>query len=124
MSYKTAGGPAAAIGRNIDGKTIADTTLVKGVSEFIPSKIHFVCKTVTGFVSAPTVSVGTNSPNFNNIVTAAALTGLSTIDLVLPGILAGLPVIVRINDTIKARVSIVGVATTLTFDVFVEGIDP
>lgn len=42
---------------------------------FLPTLIRIGVVTTTGFVAAPTVSIGSNSPNYNNVLPATSLGG-------------------------------------------------
>ena len=46
---------------------------------FMPINMIVMLRAVSGFVSVPTVSIGTNAPDYNNILPASALTGLDAI---------------------------------------------
>lgn len=42
---------------------------------FLPSMVRIGVAALTGFISAPTVSLGSNSPNYDNVLPATALGG-------------------------------------------------
>jgi hypothetical protein len=97
----------------IDAKVVGNTALL--ISEPDSSVRHFVVlaniggQTLAGVTSGPTVSLGTNSPNFDNIMAAtvvpASLTGsvfvqpLNTNPLVQNGAVVNLRVSVAANAT-------------------------
>lgn len=43
---------------------------------FMPFFIIVMLRNVVGFTSVPTLSIGTNGPNYNNVLPATALTGV------------------------------------------------
>lgn len=63
--------------------TATGATLLAAVESsrvFIPTSAHVRLVTVAGFVTAPTVSIGTNASAYDSIQPAIALTGLDTAD--------------------------------------------
>jgi hypothetical protein len=88
---------------------------------FEPLLIQFGVQSATGIISVPTVSVGTNSPTYNNILGAMALTGLTgagshTVVLPSPGSMEAL-----YGTDIYANVTGAGVGTELTISVDLIG---
>ena len=67
---------------NVDGKSVANTTIYTMPStsfRFVPLGAHVEVTSVSGTVGVmPTVSMGTNSPNYNNLFTGSALNSLLT----------------------------------------------
>lgn len=73
---------------SINAKNVGNTklgTTLNGVSVFVVLDALTVVNNASGATVGPTVSIGTNSPNFDNIVPATTLTGLT------PGALKLLP---------------------------------
>lgn len=61
--------------------TATGATLLAAVESsrvFIPTSAHLRLVTVAGFVTAPTVSIGTNATDYDSIQAAVVLTGLDT----------------------------------------------
>ncbi len=67
--------------RDVDGKTTGPLTLFTTNEEgpFVPTQLIAGVIGIAGFTSVPTMSLGTNSPNFNNIIAATPLTGLNAL---------------------------------------------
>lgn len=88
---------------------------------FEPLMIQFEVASATAVISVPTVSIGTNSPTYNNILLAMALTGLTgagshTIVLPSPASMEAL-----YGTDVYANVTGAGVDTELTIEVDVIG---
>lgn len=103
----------------VDGKTVGDTTVVNtGDGEFRVASISIEPINVAGLVLPATVSVGSNSPNYNNILTLSTVGGIAdTISVVLPNGSKVIPA----NTDIKVRVVTAATATTQNFKVFLFG---
>ena len=91
---------------------------------FFVQSLSFVAAQIAGKNSAPTVSVGTNSPNYDNILAATSLSGLSTrgdfinFDIVSPSVQRA----INTNSTpIFANVSVGASATTFNLAVQLRG---
>jgi len=106
--------------RDINGLTTgAIDLMVTRPTPFLPVQILVAVHELAGFTSSPTVSLGTNSPNYNNIVAATALN------------LSGLGAFRVLNITtsnavardslIRLNITIVGVATTYRFGMWLLG---
>ncbi len=116
---------------NIDGKSVADTTIAdvgsadaSGVLAY--THVLIVTRTLTSVTSAPTVSVGSNSPNYDNLLPATALTALTGTAPKLM-VVKALDNAVPSNPTtlgfpVKCRVSVGASATAWTFNVFILGL--
>jgi hypothetical protein len=80
-------------------------------------------KTVTGFVAVASISIGSNSANFNNVMAIAALGTASTVDsLVAQTSLVILPAAVDLTTSgLQFKITTPAVATTMTVDVHVKG---
>jgi len=88
---------------------------------FEPLMIQLEVQSATGVTLVPTVSIGTNAPNYNNILSALVLTGLSvagahTVMLPSPGGMEAL-----YGQDIYANVTSVGLGTELTLSVDIIG---
>lgn len=84
------------------------------VFDFVPFFAHFEVIADSLVTLATTVSIGTNSPNWNNILAATVLTGLTTTGkqgVVLPAL--GYAKIAN-GDTANVKVTSVGLGVTLT----------
>lgn len=110
----------------VNGKSTGTTlvfTLPAFLLNFYPTQVIFRAVNVGGVTTAPTVSVGTNSSSYNNIVSASLLsTVLATL-----GATAGAPQNASISLPLAgglqifANVSIAALATNYTFNVEVIG---
>lgn len=88
---------------------------------FEPLLIQIEVESATGIISVPAISIGTNSPTYNNILTAMTLTGLSvagahTIVFPTAGSMEAL-----YGTDIYVNVTSVGVGTELTLSVDLIG---
>ena len=104
--------------------TAATSTVIATPSgfTFLPTLILLRVVAVSGFVSAATLSVGTNAATYNNIVPATATTGLNTVDQTWPILVVPLAPAVASGTGIRVNVTVASVATTLTADVWVLGV--
>lgn len=107
----------------LDGKTAAstkiDTTSI-GL-RFVPMAIHIEPTTVTGLVSVSSLSIGTNSASYDNIVPITALTGLTSANIVLnldPSLLSSS---IATGTDIYVKITTVAVGTTYTLSISVLG---
>lgn len=107
----------------VDGKTVGNTLIftTDAVKTFVPVSINVTITSVSGLSLVSTVSVGTNSPNYNNICAAALLTGLDsnkeTLQLPLIGNLSA----IAPSTAVYTRVSIGSTATTYDLNVAIAG---
>lgn len=88
---------------------------------FEPLLIQFEVESATGILSVPAISIGTNSPDYNNVLTAMTLTGLSVVGahtVVFPS--AGSMEAMYGTD-IYVNVTSVGIGTELTLSVDLIG---
>lgn len=106
----------------VDGKIVGNTLLgsVPAGKTFIPIQASFTLLNVAGLALVSTASIGSNSPNYNNILGATLLTGLSTQGEVI-GMDLGNPSSVGASTDIYARVSIGSTATTYDLQASVIG---
>lgn len=105
---------------NIDGKVQGNTTLgrVPAGRRFYPTAVAVEVQSLSGFGAPPTVSMGTNSPNFDNIQPATALAGFNQqflfnrLELTQTrlSIASGLDVVVRVSVAANATTYILRVA--------------
>jgi len=88
---------------------------------FYPADLVFTLQEVSGLISPPSVSVGTNPDNYNNIVSSTTLTGLvspeETYRVVLNTVVTSIPV----NTQLYVRVGVAAVATTFKFRAHFSG---
>ncbi len=59
------------------GSTLIGTTRSNGAERFYPQIAHIILASTTGFSAAPTITIGTNSSSYDNIVASTTLTGLN-----------------------------------------------
>lgn len=91
-----------AVGNAIMGGTASDKT-------FYPVEVLVVCEQAPSIIGLCTVSVGTNSPSYNNIMSGKLLTDLTTNKKIFRGdpLVPGASVSgVAASSTIYARVSV------------------
>lgn len=111
---------------NIDGKTTGATTVYTtsnpGSTRFYPIMIVVSLTGASGVTVPCTLSVGTNSSTYNNLLTATALTGVTTGSATQEFILNS-AVLSSIGDAvdIKVNVTVGATATTYLIKVMVIG---
>jgi hypothetical protein len=96
---------------------------------FMPMFLIVMLRAVSGFTSVPTISIGTNAPNYNNIVPATALTALDAVGeyfRVPIGTAVGTGGVFRgmapeSSVSVKANVTVAAVATTYDIEVQIVG---
>jgi hypothetical protein len=96
---------------------------------FLPHCIVIMLRAVSGFVSVPTISLGTNAPNYDNVLAASPMAALDVAGecFRLPvGTQIGTTGIYRLNApgssvSLKANVTVPAVATQYVVEVIVEG---
>ncbi|HLT41324.1 MAG TPA: hypothetical protein VKZ95_01360 [Sphingobacteriaceae bacterium] len=98
----------------IDGKTIGNTPIftTPAGKRFIPTSCNIRLVTVSGLTLVSTISIGTNPPNYNNILGATLLTELSSVNQVITNVLSGAYSSIAPSTTVYCRVSIPSTATT------------
>lgn len=103
--------------------TVATSTVVATPDvRFLPTLVLFRVAVASGFVSAATLSVGTNAATYNNIIPGTALTGFNTADQLWGVLVPPLAVAVSAGTGIRVNVTVAAVATTLTSDVWILGV--
>jgi hypothetical protein len=90
---------------------------------FLPTLIRIGVVTTTGFVAAPTVSLGSNSPNYNNVLVATSLGGAIglTSSLALRNQALVNTNVLTSDIFLYANVSVAANATTYVLRVVVDG---
>lgn len=96
----------------IDGKTLGQTKIQPAVStNYIPLLVSLETVSISGVVTLPLVSVGTNSPNYNNIMTLTTLPSAASV-ITVP-VVAGQ---IFNNQDVYVNVGVAGVGTgSITF---------
>lgn len=111
--------------KSIDGKAVAATkigTTVNDGRKFIPMFAIFHVTAATAIVTPCTLSIGTNSSTYNNILAATALTGMTAIDLVMQlGMNAAASSVVAANTDIFANITVGATGTSISIDVTLLG---
>jgi hypothetical protein len=106
---------------NIDGKAIANTTILSNNSgkNFVVVNVVILTTTVTAYSSAPVINLGITATGYTDIVNA--VTGPIAVNKQVAGPLVSAPNIVPNGSNLILRVSTGASATTYTFTVIVEG---
>lgn len=106
---------------NVDGKTVAATPLgtVPAGKNFVPVVASFVPISIVGTGTAPTVSLGTNSSTYNNLLASQVYT--STVGLFTSNTFTGAKPVVTSAVPAFVNVSIASTYTTYVFDYSVLG---
>lgn len=97
----------------VDGTSVGNTsiTTIPSGKKFIPQSGGFTLIGVSGLSLVATISIGTNSPNYNNIIGTTLLTGLSVQNQHLKINLSGIITTIAASSEIFCRVSIASTAT-------------
>jgi hypothetical protein len=110
--------PLIQVQSNMDGKTIDNYVFFQtedSQGNFYPTDLIFTLEAISGLITPPSVSVGTNPSNYNNIVSATTLTGLAspgeTYTVSLNTVVGSTPP----TTQVYVRVSVAAVATTYLF---------
>lgn len=112
----------------IDGTVLNGTTTIfttdASSGRFYPVSIVCECTSTSGFVVVASVSVGTNSTSFNNILAITALTGASAANLYAvaapTGIIAG-GGSVAAGTAVVLKVTTAATATTYVIKAVIAG---
>ena len=96
---------------------------------FMPLFLIVMLRGVSGFTSVPTISIGTNATDYNNILPATALTGLDSVGeyfrvpvgtaVGTGGVFRGMSPVSSVS--LKAKVTVAAVATVYDIEVQVVG---
>lgn len=81
MGYKLVSSYVGYSDANVNAKNTGATLIFTTVDVnklFFPYRVRVYATNLSGVVAPPTLSVGTNASNYNNIIPATALTGLTT----------------------------------------------
>lgn len=109
----------------VDGKSVGNTlvyTLEDSSLNFYPTQVIVRAVNVSGAVVKPTISVGTNSPNYDNIASGNILNSITSLVGITtqPQTVSTSPALPG-GTQIYARVTGLPVATSYTFKVDVAG---
>lgn len=109
----------------VNGKTVGNTTILTvptGGARFVPVTLIVVGSLLQLVGSTPTVSLGTNSATFDNIIPATALTITSGANKIEPIQVPTGAVVVAANDeALVFRVSVAATGTNYIMHVAVLG---
>lgn len=81
-------------------------------NRFVPLFAHIELTAVTGFTSVPSVSVGTNSPNYDNGIPITTLTNMNTVNQMVMQQYANLKKSVSAGTDVYVNVTTAAIATT------------
>lgn len=109
----------------IDGKTVGNTlihTLEESTLNFYPTQVIVRAVNISGAAVKPTITVGTNSPNYDNIASGNVLNSITSLLGITtqPQTVSTSPAL-SAGTQIYVRVTGVPVATNYTFKVDVAG---
>lgn len=98
----------------VDGTSIGNTLIFTAPpsNRIIPVAVSFYLLNAVGLSVVSTCSIGTNGPNYNNILGATALTGLTANTTLVGTALTGLFSSVAPGADVYCRVSVPATATT------------
>ncbi len=107
----------------IDGKTTGSTEIdtTSASLRFVPMFIQIEPTTATAVVVPSSISIGTNSPNYNDILAITALTGLTSSNIMLQLTPAALSSSLAASTGVFVKVTTGATATTFTLRVSILG---
>lgn len=106
---------------DVDGTATGATAIFTAPQGFGISQIQIVSTGISGLLFAPTISVGTNSSSYNNIITLSALTLLTATGDTINTHPLNPCYIPQTNDTIYCNVTTAALATSYNFQLVVIG---
>lgn len=123
MSYKTPLGLSVIQVSNVDGTAAASTTIgtTEGSGRFVPLYINVQLQSVTGFAITASISIGTNSTDFNNIMPITALTSLDTANEIINLPLVAVISSVAASTAISVKITTPATATTYVVRISIVG---
>jgi hypothetical protein len=101
-------------GCDVDGTTLGTTQLFVAANGFVVSQVQVVLVEVDSLTSAPTFTVGTNSPDYDNICGSTSLAALTEVNNVLNVSQSNPGYHIETGDEIYVNVT--GSAVTMTYD--------
>lgn len=104
----------------VGGTTVLIGTLESGYGRFRPMHSAVTCVAVEDYSGNAVISIGTNAPDYDNIVASLTLTDLNTVNKFLQGIVTGV-LTVAPGSAIYAKLVTPSASTVLTAFVEVEG---
>jgi len=105
---------------DVDGKSLASTTIVNtGDGEFHLMGIHVETTNASGVLTPALISVGTNSPNYDNLVALGTVGTLTDRNLFLS--ISSNNIRVPANTDIKVRVVTAAIGTSQNFRIAMHG---
>jgi len=108
----------------VDAKVLADTLITiteNGTQKFHPLFVIFKVSSGSVITLVPTISIGTNSTSYDNIIPATLLTGLISVDKYIKADIIGVIDAVSANTSIYCKVTGIATATTMVVDVHIFG---
>lgn len=105
------------------GNTLLTRTRVSDTIQFQPFQVFCRVINATGVTTGATINVGTNSPNFDNIISGQVVAGPARVFqfTALANPMGQLPIDVDIN--IRVTTAATGATPTLTFRVAIIGVE-
>jgi len=102
------------------GATLISATK-SNAGNFYARVIRVVITSATAITVPATISIGTNSTSYNNILVATALTALTTVDTILTIPLAAVSSLVASEGEIYANVSVAALGTSISATIDIIG---
>lgn len=109
----------------IDAKTAASTkigTTENGTQRFYPIYLVVTCTAATSISVVPTLSIGTNSSSYNNIVTATSMAGITSANTFLTTFVIAALGSVAASTDIYTNISLGATATAMTIKIDLFGL--
>ena len=105
----------------ISGIVGSSTLLFTLTSRFTPTSLTLELTSVSGFISVATLSLGTNGASYNNIIAAAAMTGVVAANNLLTFPISALVSSVAAGTGVYVNVTVVAVSTTYIIKATITG---
>lgn len=123
MAYKSPLGLSIIQVSSVDGKTAASTTIgtTEAGGRFVPLYANIQLQSTTGFAVVASLSIGTNSTNFDNILPITALTSVSSANLMINVPLVAVISSVAPSTAISVKITTPATATTYVLRVTLVG---
>lgn len=123
MAYKSPLGLSIIQVSNVDGTVGASSTIgtTEGSGRFVPLYVNVQLQSVTGFAVTASISIGTNSTDFNNILPITALTSVDTANEILNVPLVAVISSIAASTAISVKVTTAATATTYIMRISLVG---
>lgn len=114
MAYKSSPTLSVLTVSGIDGTALGATSIgtTAPVTRFVPLFVNLETTSTTGFVTVASISVGTNSTSFDNLLAITPMTGVIANNITIQLPVTALSSSVAASTGISVKVTTAAVATT------------